>query len=271
MKNEISSVVKIESPYIDGDYAMVMIPYTKNLTVLSKDGIMYSHKEGSNKVINKFVDDPKKVLFPYDDIPTHYERDGFLCKKKCANQILKCCQPYIVICNDIVSEYYLVKGFKNAYLCTQVLFGQNQTRYYNRAELDELYKQEKDKYIIHLDKASENPLDIRALPSEQDLLNDYDDNFNLKFDNDVIVEVIDGKINTKYVDASYIGEDCYYVNETMLPITQYSIEQIKEYAINIKNNKKPCIPCSLNPDTSRMAVLKNKHYARYLKLLNSNN
>lgn len=273
MKNEVSNVTKIESPYIHGDWAMVMIPYTKNLTVLSKDGIIYSHKEGSNKCINKFVDDPKRLFFPYKDMPTHYERDGFIGKKKCANVILKCDQPYIAVCNDIVSEYYLVKGYKDAYLCNQILFGKTESRYYNRKQLDELYdtKGDNNKYVIHLDKSTENPADIKELPSEKDLLNDYDDNFSLKFDNAVIVQVMAGEISAKYTDASYIGEDCYYVNETKLPINKYSIEQFKQYAIDIKNSKEPSIPYSLNPDISRSKVANNKKYVRYLKLHKSNN
>ena len=273
MKNEISSIKMIESPYIEENFAMVMIPYTKNLTLIGSEGVVYSHKAESKKIINNYENDERKRFFPYDDIPTHYERDGVLGKKKCINQIIEYDKPYISVCNDIVNEYYLVKGFRCAYLCNTVLFGETQSDYYTRENLEKIYKipSGEQKYIIHLGSYCNNPLEVHSLPSEEELLNDVDDSYNLKYDNVVIVKVVDKEISAQYVNASYIGENCYYVNICNLPINKYSLNQIRDYAINIKANKKPQFPLNLNPELSLLDVINAKNNARFLKLVKNIN
>lgn len=268
MKNEISSINIINSPYVNEDEAMVMVPYKDNLTIVSQDGVLYSHKEGSNKVINEYIIDPSKKTFPYHNITSHYERDGFHGKIKYVNQILKYNQPYLKVCDNVAIENYLIRNNQHAYIFSQVLFGEKHSSYLTRKELELLYTNFRgdQKYIIHLGNDCDNPMDKEELPSEIELLNDYDEEYYVKHGNAVIIQFVDEKIYAEYVKPVYIGENSYYVSFIDLPINKYSLNQLKELALNVNEIKKPKIPLYLNPNLSGKTIIKAKKNEMLLKL-----
>ena len=97
MKKASEVVKRVQSYYVGEDCIQVMLYYKKNLTILNKDGIIYSHENGPHASINKYVEDERRKQFPYSNIPTHYKKKVLVGKVNCTNQLLNFEEPYIRI------------------------------------------------------------------------------------------------------------------------------------------------------------------------------
>jgi len=76
---------------------------------------------------------------------------------------------------------------------------------------------------------------------------------------DRIIVKTDGKeIFLQKVSVTFIHSDYYKVTTTTLPVTKYSLEQIKQLALKISTLKEPKISLSLNPNISKQEIEKSK-------------
>ena len=164
--NEV--VQRIESHYVGDDCIQVMAPYKSEITILNKDGIIYSHKEGSLISINNYVDDERRKQFPYSNIPTHYSKVGFFGKMNFANQLFDFEKPYIRIVDNHIIESFAVKDKNEALLINKVIIaGDRKTKYITRQELEELFKENQNKLVLYLEDESISVGQYHPLASEE--------------------------------------------------------------------------------------------------------
>lgn len=165
--NEV--VQRIESHSVGDDCIQVMVPYESEITILNKDGIIYSHKEGSHISINNYVDDERKKQFPYSNIPIHYEKVGFFEKMIFANQLFDFEKPYISIVDNHITESFAVKDKNEALLINKVIAGDRKTKYITRQELEELFKEKQNKLVLYLEDESNSVGQYHPLASEEEI------------------------------------------------------------------------------------------------------
>lgn len=175
MKKVSEVVQRIESHYVGDDCIQVMVPYKNTITILNRDGIIYSHKEGVHTSINKYLEDERRKQFPYSNIPTHYSRFGLFGKINYANQLLNFEEPYIRIGDGGIVESFAVKDKNEALLINKILIGGSRSICVTRAELEELFskstREKERKFIIYLDDESINTGEFHSLASEEKIYN----------------------------------------------------------------------------------------------------
>ena len=175
MKKVSEVVQRVESHYVGDDCIQVMAPYINTITILNKDGIIYSHKNGSHASINKYVEDERRKQFPYSNIPTHYSRIGLFGKMNYANQLLNFEEPYIRIGDGGIIESFAVKDKNEALLINTILTGDKRSVFVTRKELEEVFSNsttgKEKKYIIYLDDESINIGEFHPLASEEKIYN----------------------------------------------------------------------------------------------------
>ncbi len=170
MKKVTEVIQRVESHYVGDDCIQVMTPYRNTITILNKDGIIYSHKKGSLPSINKYVEDERRKQFPYSNIPMHYSRVGLFSKMNYANQLLNFEEPYIRIGDGGIIESFAVKDKNEALLINKILTGNKRSVFVTRTELEEMFSnsttKKENKCIIYLDDESINIGEFHPLASE---------------------------------------------------------------------------------------------------------
>lgn len=170
-------VRRIESHYVGDDCVQVMTPYKNEITIFNKDGILFSHNVDSHVAINKYLDDERRKQFPYSNIPTHYSRVGVFGKFNFVNQLLDFEVPYIRVCDNSIVESFAVKDKNEALLLNKIITGTKKTRYVTRYELEKLYTESEEKFILHLEDRKydgEETLrisDFQSISSEENIRN----------------------------------------------------------------------------------------------------
>ncbi len=119
--NEIETVNKIKSHYVGDDCIQFGIDYMYSLTLFNKDETLYHHSNISKIHLNKYLEDERRKQFPYSNIPIHYNKKVGMTKITYTNQLLEFEKPYIVIKDNHISEYYVVKDKSEALLVTNRL------------------------------------------------------------------------------------------------------------------------------------------------------
>ena len=98
MKNVI--LQKIDKQYVGDDCVQVMFNYKKGLCIIKDKQIIFYHNcdenEAQYKYKNEYLNDERRLQFPYSDIPSHNERIGFK-KYITVNQLLDYDTIYTVI------------------------------------------------------------------------------------------------------------------------------------------------------------------------------
>lgn len=163
--NEI--VQRVESHYVGDDCVQVMVPYKSEIIILNKDGIIYSHQNGSHDSINNYVNDERRKQFPYSNIPTHRSRVGLFYKMNFTNQLFDFEEPYIRIGDNHIIESFAVKDKSEALLINKVIIGNRTTKYVTRAELEEFFKKNKNKFILYINDESISAEQYYSLASEE--------------------------------------------------------------------------------------------------------
>lgn len=172
-------VQKIESHYVGDDCVQIMTPYRNEITIFNKDGILFSHNVKSHIAINKYLDDERRNQFPYSNIPTHYSRDGLFRKFNYVNQLLDFEVPYIRVSDDSIVESFAVKDKNEALLLNKDITGTGTKKasYVTRYELEKLYTEAENKFILHLEDrkyAGEETFEIsdfQSISSEEEIRN----------------------------------------------------------------------------------------------------
>lgn len=150
MKKVSELVQRIENHYVGDDCIQIMAPYKNEITIFNKDGIVFSHNVDSHIAINKYLEDERRKQFPYSNIPTHYSKIGSFGKINFANQLFDFEVPYIIVGDGSIIESFAVKDKNEALLINRVISGTKKNNYVTREELEELYTESNNKFILHL-------------------------------------------------------------------------------------------------------------------------
>lgn len=84
--------------------------------------------------------------------------------------------------------------------------------------------------------------------------------------NIVMLEVNGEEITIKKISVAFIGHDSYAVTIVDMPVTRYTLEQLKFIATEISKIEEPKIPFLLNPNISRRRVRQAKSLAKRISM-----
>lgn len=306
--NEI--VQRINRWYVGEECIQVMTPYQGAITILNNTGIVYHHKEGSEVFINAYMEDERRKMFPYHNIPTHYSKG----KIKYVNQLMDFDRPYIRIGDGHIIESFAVKDNAGALVVNKVLSHTKSTSFKTRSELEKLIEPKEDQELYYLYVDGTMPKNY-TLPSEKDIFDFIKKNlsknvsdfreyvkdephsivgsylrknpmfldfveqnlgsldlnsmkFTLPLNDDrtlLLVSLSDNDVTLKGYNMAFISNDCYKVDEFDIPITKYTLEQIKFLTPQIKNAREPKIPLRLNPGVKKEDIKEAKQMVKSLR------
>lgn len=280
-------VRRIPEHYVGDDYFQLMLGYKKFMALLNSEGFVYM--DWPNKeLLNLYLCDERKNIFPYSNIPVHTKRT-FLSKYNVVNQLLSFETPYLIFSNHRVYYCFALKDNKEALLVTeipQINPDKHKDVTMNREELSKMLSLKERQFILVDDASWYNALD---LPDQNILLKQYKwillNRIEKLSSNDILVDAIDidriDKIPTSYEtsyspfllingnekgDLSFLKISCrtvdgniYNVSIDEIQLPKYSLLQAKNMpnAIYI-DNKEPMISRRLNPNISSLEIEKAK-------------
>ena len=100
MSNKIKCF-KLSDRFCGEHCCMVMVPVSKEGIIVCSEGILFSNDE-----INKYLDDPRRKLFPYSEVPTHLEKKLLSNSQLFTNQIFDYDSLYTVLDSDTCTNYF---------------------------------------------------------------------------------------------------------------------------------------------------------------------
>lgn len=326
MKKNNEIVQRLESHYVSDDCCQIMLPFTEKTTILSDKGIIFCRNEDNINTSNKYLEDERRTIFPYHNIPTHYNKIPFIGKIGYTNQILEYEKPIIRVFGGHAIETFAVKDNSYALLIHKVLYPMQEDtinslvcslksdtdEYITR---DELIKQlepiegEKTLYItsdgqwyteipvleeniilsIIKEKYKEQIKEIKKyIINYDDYLGDYleqnnilnfmqectnkvdfksiDFNFDLYGGNILLVVRIKAEnITIKGYRIKFKSSNKYYVDEYNIPVTKYTLKQLKYDFSKIKKTNEPKISLGINPSITKQDIKEAKQMIRTLK------
>jgi len=120
MKENIK-IYRIKKQYVGSDCVQVSIPFNSSITLLNKDGIVFSNDIDENNNINMYLKDIRRRNFPYSNITVYNTWNGLFKIKSYTNQLLDYNKVYISIQNGLISELFIVKDKNEAFLVNKIL------------------------------------------------------------------------------------------------------------------------------------------------------
>ncbi len=164
-------VQRVPSCYVGEDCLQMMVPYKKEIIMLDKNEIIYSHTMGSHESINKYLEDDRRKQFPYSNIPTHFSKDGLFGRKAFTNQIMSFNEPYIRFVDGGLFESFAVKDGKEAFLINRIMAGDNpKSVTMTRKEVEDLFDETQvkngKKYVFHIDLNASSDFIVLTSPSD---------------------------------------------------------------------------------------------------------
>ena len=304
MSKKVEEVVqKVSSWYVGDDCAQLMIPYQDAITILNRNGIIYHHTEGSEVLVNEYINDERRKQFPYHSLPIHYSKhiDG---KYQYTNQLFNFEEPYIRINDGGVIESFVVKDKSEALVVSKIMPVVKETSFKTREEIESMLNPQTEdnekSYYINLD-GTIMPNNEFGIISEEDIfnyikgqiskniedfkefatnnpgsfvsrylrknqmflkfmeknidkldLNDYQLNIPLNDGESILLVKTNGvDISIQGLDIYFISPNYYRVDTYDMPITRYTLEQLRGLMPKIAKVKEPKISLKLNPGITR--------------------
>lgn len=109
---------KINDLYTNSECIQLMLGFKNNLLFYGNNDLMYY--SGDDFTINKYLDEERKIGFPYSSIPEHVER-VFFNKINFVNQILDYNKTYIKINDNYISKLVVYRDNLDVFLQTRIL------------------------------------------------------------------------------------------------------------------------------------------------------
>ena len=302
-KNDSEFVQRIKEHYVSNDCVQIMIPQTKStLTILSDEGIVYHNANSQpEKYINKYLQDERRNIFPYNCIPTHIQLKDMM-SYQCVNQLFEYDKPYIEIANGITERYAIKdgeeallvsKGLEPSSIENKVLTNdevRNLLQQENRIILlangmitegyfateEQIVEMEREKLKKQLAEAKaycgaygETYRDIMLVESlERNILGLYIKTVPpMDFMDDALVEYDkDIMSGIKVVSISFVESEKYQVCIKTYPIKKYTLDEIKEIEQESSQiAKEPTFSRLLNLGVDRKKVKKGKSLIKEIK------
>ncbi len=151
------NISRIPSQYVSENCAQIMIPYSKTITLLNKNGIIFN--QGTNyNFINLYLENELRKIVPYNNIPNHITRQGLFGRTNLSNQILNFDEHYLSISDGLPIDRYIIKDNETALIMTKLLPCEikDESQYINKYELmtreklDSLFKPSNENEKVYL-------------------------------------------------------------------------------------------------------------------------
>lgn len=149
MKKTYEFVGRINKQYVADDYIQIMLAYRYYLLLFGNNSLMYYRNYNDtnpltcNLSVNAYLDDERKNIFPYSQIPKHIERVSFFRKLYSVNQILDFEKPYIRINDGYITKITAYKDGNEALVHYNILNGKlcnRKSKIITREEFEKYYK-----------------------------------------------------------------------------------------------------------------------------------
>lgn len=293
---DIKVVRRVPSHYVQDDCIQEMVGYRDGLYILASEGIVY--KDFPNEeTINEYLNDERRVNFPYNNIPTHIRRIGFR-KYKMVNRILDFDKVYVHFTGQGIYTEQAIKNGKEAL----VVF--SKMMYLNEPEEEMLTREELEKYFSEREDAyyfcKGQPTHALRLPSDEQILNKFKNevaknltdnttdrtttlecidelidnlvdsitieqvpanyDFLAKDNNILVVSNKNGVIQIDTIDIKFMAENLFKLIKKSLPIKFYTYEDIKDE--RIYESREPEISLRLNKDLTKEDIEEGKKLIR---------
>ncbi len=260
MLNNGESVKKIDERFVRKNCVQVMEPYWDNITILSKDGLLFSNSNDGD--INKYISDYRKHKFPYSNIPMHKSFSIMHGKITYVNQLF-----------DYNKSYFI---FRDGEVTENIIFRHNgdTNRFEKRIE-PRMHKLPADG--INFDLLMKDFMTIYGetyfLLSSGYLLTGFDDFVKEFNDQSIIKKAIKNYEDTVWKITSYYGDifiEGAKINKKN-EATFYHIDatNLKNYDLNKlkidRSNRVPMIRPFLNPEISREKIKRANQKIKKLK------
>lgn len=249
--NKNSRIIqRIEKKYVLREFLEVILEYKKSLLLVGNNEVIYHDEDGYDQ-INKFLTDKRKKQFP--------KLKESKKNKKLTSQIIDFNVPYFRIQDDINSICFAIKDGKEAIFVNDFLIPTEQKiRFMTRGELERFFSSSKSELkLFRYDGRLTNNLEI---PSDDDILdlfrlevlekyvyNMSDDairvlapivnsassstiskNFQFMEDNILVIKSSESDLSISYVSIRYEDNNWFKLISNKVPVTKYTLEQIKE-------------------------------------------
>lgn len=258
MSNKIKCF-KLNDKYCSSDCCMVMVPVSKSGVIVGREGILFDGE------VNKYLDDSRKISFPYSDIPTHTEK-RVLCEDKFfTNQIFNYDNLYTVLDSYRCTNYFpflrtgrgvLVRDSYSTYLSKCCTYSISRDHFLESLNSNK----EEDRIVIMNGKAYKDGIVVPGIADvikqEKEELNkdaeSFHNSYDSCFDNMSVLGISDA-VATSYMfskkidELNNIGEDDLtfdlrvmddiYLLRIPKDDSGYSIDKIQVFVDNIHKYK----------------------------------
>lgn len=137
MKKATETIRKIRNHYVGDGFIQIGLAYQDAVAVIGKEGIKFNSKKKGTQ--NSYLTDERKNIFPYSNIPEHFQL-GIFNNYKYVNQILNINEPYIELVDGHLQELYVTQSEEGTFLTTKLLIpSQSKTVILTIEEAEKLY------------------------------------------------------------------------------------------------------------------------------------
>lgn len=272
MKKNSTFIYRIPNHYVGEDCVQLSIPYQDSLTILNDKGVVYhSYYNKSETYINDYLTDERSIKFPYSNIPSYiYSKFGH--KITYINQLYDFNKTYLLIGPNyrLITEEYVIKNGNDALLVKNTLRPKDNLSLIGRDDVEAIFKKTNSQENIYYLSVNGGLLsDLNMLLPSEDTINKMRKGLIYPLNNGepiIIVRVNNGEITIKGYMIDYIKENCYRVNKTDLPVTNYTLSILKGLSCNVLDYHEPRISLLQNPNITIQDIKQAKDKIKQLKL-----
>lgn len=137
--------------------AQVMISYQDSMTIFDKNGILFN-QDSEFDFINHYLEDERRNIFPFSNIPNHIKRHQWFGRRNVANQLFNFNEHYITVCDGLAIDRCVLFDKGDALMMTKVFPNKtsdeseysNKKVRMNREELDNMFKPNNENEKVYI-------------------------------------------------------------------------------------------------------------------------
>lgn len=280
-------IQRIPKHYVEDDYFQIILGYQHFMVLLDSEDFKYVDWP-KMELINTYIDDKRKDIFPYSNIPIH--KKSILFKKyNMVNQLLSFETPYLMFSSECLRYYFALKDGNDGLVIsstpkinpdnhkevimtydelTKLLSLKerqficiNGSRWCNTVKLSEPKKLLESYKADLLDRKKELPQnDILADAINIDMIDKIPASHITLFEPLLLINGNENK-DLSFLKISFKTNDgnVYNVSIDEIELPKYSLSQAKDMSNAIYiNGKEPKISQILNPNISKVEIEKAK-------------
>jgi len=252
-------VSKFDEKYVGEDCVQIMTPFLDTMTLVNNNDILFHSRSHDDIEINSYLNDERRIQFPYHEIPAHRENDVEGMSVFCANQLYDFGKNYVLIRNGVVRECVAIKNNDGTFLFEKTLKTINKSvNHMSNGKMNNLFSEllscsEGEKaYAIDIngnfiravsdDERHNNMLEFISYLEEKGIKYKYDGhslewfgkvdkdripNTSIPFNKPIFIVKLNGEnIDIKLFEATYIENNFVKVAVSNIPVKPISLDVI---------------------------------------------